>query len=640
MNQPLQQSGVALPVGHQLLWYEIQSVLGQGGFGITYLAHDKNLGRDVALKEYLPRAWADRQSDLNVAPLDHDHDELYHKGLSSFMTEARTLAKFKHPNIVQVLAVFEQHNTAYIAMEYELGGSLTELLKSKQFVTSEETLKGILIPIIEGLQNVHDLGFLHRDIKPSNIYVRNDGSPVLIDFGSSRQTGQLNTSDVTILITQGYTPPEQYSKGFGDQGPWTDIYSLAASAYHAISGSVVTDALQRNATVQAGQPDPFTPLTIDGFPNYSHAFLVAINDALSLKPEDRPQSLYAWRQILDGGLAKEILEPADEFADDDRTVLHTLSDNVSSTDYESLAESVDSGVAEEPKGPVNEVAEDDRTVLRTMGGDSSPTDPEPLAESVTEVISPMTEQVQSTKTIEQSIDFDETIQQPASTPRKLSKLIVSGLAVCALLAAGAFLLLGGQKSSNIAAPSAGNKTVSVISPVKLLSDDIQRMRGSLATHKRTLEVNSSSEAALSAIDEIGRKFTLLANSQIVQSNRDLAEQVADGLVNSVGVNQTTQNLIIKLIQGPSVEATEDTIETLLAGNSDAKRESLFFGLALAPAETKQKMLASPVFGQLMNRIYTSIDKSMKNGQIDQATRMIELALLLQPEDQTLRAYVE
>jgi serine/threonine protein kinase len=620
VNQTLQQSGVALPVGHELLWYEIRSVLGHGGFGITYLAHDKNLGRDVALKEYLPRAWADRQSDFNVAPLDAEYDELYRKGLSSFMTEARTLAKFKHPNIVQVLAVFEQHDTAYIAMEYELGGSLTALLKSGQFVASEESLKGILMPVIDGLQNVHDMGFLHRDIKPSNLYVRDDNSPVLIDFGSSRQTGQLNTSDVTILITQGYTPAEQYSKGFGNQGPWTDIYSLAASAYHAISGRVVTDALQRNAAAQSGQPDPFKPLTIHDFPTYSEPFLIAVNDALSVKPEDRPQTLSEWRGMLEGRPASDTHTSAEEFLEDDRTILHTLGES---------PEVDDPTVLHNPLTPAQEEA----------SSNQPPTEHASPTEVVTVVVEPKAETSKSTKTIEQPILGNEAPPMPATAAKKPSRLFVAGLTLTALLASGAYLFLANQ-STNDAAPTAVPTTVNAVSPEVLLDEEIQLMAEQLTKHKSTLKKNSNDAGALAAINEIANKLTLLANSQIVQKNTALSEQVADGLVNSIGVNSTTQDMIINLIQSQSARA-EESLDVLLAGtvSSTTEREQHFFGLAFASTEAKQDILGTVGYNQLMEHIYSKIDQSIESGQLRQATRMIELALLLSPEDQKLRSYV-
>lgn len=603
MNQPLHQSGVALPVGHELLWYEIRSVLGHGGFGITYLAHDKNLGRDVALKEYLPRTWADRQSDLSVAALDGEYAELYHKGLSSFMTEARTLAKFKHPNIVQVLAVFEQHNTAYIAMEYELGGSLAALLQSKQFIASEDKLKGILAPIIEGLQNVHDMGFLHRDIKPSNIYVRDDGSPVLIDFGSSRQTGELNTSDVTILITQGYTPAEQYSKGFGNQGPWTDIYSLAASTYHAISGRVVTDALQRNAAAQSGQPDPYQSLNVDEYPAYTEHFLSAINSALSVKPEDRPQSLSVWWDLLNGKFPEQSDDDGFSalYADDepehdvDATVVISQQLSNAGTGVDSNAETQ----------VVKSAGHTDRTRPQPLNIDSSRA---PAA--------------------------DHRTTRAANAGKPKGKLYASVAAALAIGVAGVLFVL----TSRTAPLERQPVKLSAESPVDLVAGEIETMRIALDTHQRILEQNADSKDSLAAIDRIGSKFRLLARSKLVRTNSDLAERVADGLVKSVGINPDTQPLIISLIQEPT-SITEDSLRAQLANSSDIDHESLLFNLAFASADVRQAIVEEPEFKELMDGFYNAIDSTINDGQVHTATRMIELALLLTPENARLKRYL-
>ncbi|WP_455210495.1 serine/threonine-protein kinase, partial [Kaarinaea lacus] len=162
-----------LPEGYKLHWYEIQSLLGRGGYGITYLAVDKNLDRKVAIKEYLPIDFASRQTDQTVHPLSGEHGEMYQWGLERFLKEARTLAKFNHPNIVRVLSVFEHNNTAYMVMEYEQGEDLAAVYK-KRTSFSEEELLDIFIPVLDGLSLVHREGFIHRDIKPSNIYIRDD----------------------------------------------------------------------------------------------------------------------------------------------------------------------------------------------------------------------------------------------------------------------------------------------------------------------------------------------------------------------------------------------------------------------------------------------------------------------------------
>jgi serine/threonine protein kinase len=204
-----------LQAGYELHWYRIESVLGKGAFGITYLAHDVNLDRQVAIKEYLPGDFAIRKDDLTVQPTTYGRKEDFVWGLKRFVSEAKILTKFEHPNLVRVFNVFEMNNTAYMVMNYEVGKSLQQILKSRKTLTESELTK-IIIPLLSGLEVMHEKGFVHRDIKPGNIFIRSDGSPVLLDFGSARQTrgerGQEASEaedTVTTLVSPGYAPIEQ-----------------------------------------------------------------------------------------------------------------------------------------------------------------------------------------------------------------------------------------------------------------------------------------------------------------------------------------------------------------------------------------------------------------------------------------------
>ncbi len=287
-----------LPKSYLLHWYEIRSLLGRGGYGITYLALDKNLERNVAIKEYLPIDFASRQLDHTVHPLTGEYSELYQWGLERFLKEARTLAKFNHPNIVRVLSVFEHNNTAYMIMEYEQGEDLSKLFK-KRSNFSEEELLDIFIPILDGLSLVHKAGFIHRDIKPSNIYIRDDHSPVLNDFGSARQSSG-RTRTLTSLVTYGYAPFEQYNEGHEIQGPWTDIYSFGASLYYGITRTKPEDALKRGGAILAGRLDPYVPVSVLAMSKYSENFLLAIDYALRFRVEDRAQDVLGWTAMLLG----------------------------------------------------------------------------------------------------------------------------------------------------------------------------------------------------------------------------------------------------------------------------------------------------------------------------------------------------
>ncbi|MBI2993436.1 MAG: protein kinase [Gammaproteobacteria bacterium] len=289
----------ALPPGYRIHWYVIREVLGQGGFGITYLAMDTNLNQVVAVKEYLPVEMAARGSDTSVHPRSPEHEEQFRWGLDRFISEARTLAQFKHANIVRVFTVFTENNTAYMIMEYEQGQALHEILKERGTLPEAE-LNGLLMPILDGLEQVHDRGFIHRDIKPANIFVRGDFSPVLLDFGSARQSLSVATRTLTTLVSPGFAPFEQYTGKSDKQGPWTDIYGLGATLYRLVIGRAPVDAMNRSeALLQTGR-DVYVPLVELDPSGYSKRLLGAIDRAMAFRTEDRPQTIAEWRRDLQG----------------------------------------------------------------------------------------------------------------------------------------------------------------------------------------------------------------------------------------------------------------------------------------------------------------------------------------------------
>jgi tRNA A-37 threonylcarbamoyl transferase component Bud32/TPR repeat protein len=289
----------ALPAQHRLHWYVLERVLGQGGFGITYLARDANLDQQVAIKEYLPVDVATRRADASVRSRTEEQSERYRWGLDRFIREARTLAKFDHPNIVRVLSVFEHNNTAYMVMRFEEGENLGALLERRRTLPEDELLR-IVLPILDGLELVHNAGFIHRDIKPDNIHIRDDGSPVLLDFGSARHSmGHART--VTILVAPGYAPFEQYYSSGENQGPWTDLYSLGATCYRAIAGIAPMDAIARSKGILGSAREILVPAATIGSGRYSPALLKAIDHALEFAEKDRPQTIAEWRHELAAG---------------------------------------------------------------------------------------------------------------------------------------------------------------------------------------------------------------------------------------------------------------------------------------------------------------------------------------------------
>lgn len=281
----------ALPEGTRVEEFEFHRVLGHGGFGITYLGWDLHLDMAVAIKEFLPTDLVVREGGLSVLPRTESDRDDYEWGLDRFLDEARILARFKHHNIIQVHRFFRAHGTAYIVMEYAEGETLGEHLDGKGTLLQPD-IEGIVFPLLEGLGLVHGASFLHRDIKPANIIIRDDGSPVLIDFGAARQAIGIKSRSVTSIVTPGYAPIEQYSTK-GNQGPWTDIYALGGVAYKCLTGHAPVDAAER---VQDDRLIGWTNEIRDVEPQ----FLQAVDWALAFKQSDRPQSIMEWRAALEG----------------------------------------------------------------------------------------------------------------------------------------------------------------------------------------------------------------------------------------------------------------------------------------------------------------------------------------------------
>jgi serine/threonine protein kinase len=287
----------ALPTEYQLQEYLIQSVLGNGGFGITYLAQDTLLDAPVAIKEYLPNELAVRDTDFKVQPKSQRDTEDFTWGLERFLDEARTLAQFKHPNIVRILRFFRANDTAYIVMDYEQGQSLAAAFKKGKKIPETELME-LLLPLLEALEIVHNAGYLHRDIKPDNIYLREkDNSPVLLDFGAARYIIGNHSRLLTTMMTPGYTPFEQYAYD-SHHGNWSDIYSLAAVLYRLISGKTPIDAIQRIDALRRNKPDPLEPAVKIGRGQYSKKLLQAIDWSLEINEGTRPQNVGAWRDQL------------------------------------------------------------------------------------------------------------------------------------------------------------------------------------------------------------------------------------------------------------------------------------------------------------------------------------------------------
>ena len=289
--------------------YLIGKALGQGGFGITYLAWDINLNLKLAIKEYLPQELAYRsggQSEVSIYKKTLAGHFYY--GLEKFLQEARTLARFvEHPNIVSVRDYFKANGTAYLVMNHIEGITLKEYLESKTEPLTFTQALDIFMPVLDALKEVHALDILHRDISPDNLLVNSRGRVVLIDFGAARQAIGEKSHSMSVIMKAGYSPEEQY-RSKGVQGPWTDIYAVAATIYRSITGRLAPESLDRLAEDTLAPPSQLNA-------EISETQEKALLKALAVRAKDRYQTLSEFQGALLG--AKPVADP--QAVEEDKT---------------------------------------------------------------------------------------------------------------------------------------------------------------------------------------------------------------------------------------------------------------------------------------------------------------------------------
>lgn len=280
----------ALPIGYQLQDYEIRKVLSAGGFSFVYIARDADK-KTVAIKEYLPTFLALRTSGAQVQVSSAEVSNSFRHGLKCFFEEGRALANIDHKNIVRVLNFFRANDTVYMVMQYERGKSLQEYILAQEQPVSEKFIRRVFGELLNGLREVHTQKLLHLDIKPANIYIRIDGSPVLLDFGSARQTLSETESKLPPSYTPGFASPEQYYDR-SLLGPWSDIYSVGATMYACLVRAAPVAADQRL------KKDTLVPATKLGKEVYSNNLLELIDRCMALDHMQRPQSMFALQKAL------------------------------------------------------------------------------------------------------------------------------------------------------------------------------------------------------------------------------------------------------------------------------------------------------------------------------------------------------
>ncbi len=295
------QANLPLREGHQLENYRIERVLAAGGFSFVYLAHDDK-GAPVAIKEYLPSTLKLRVDDTMRPHVPDDELERYRFGIRCFFEEGRSLARLDHPNVVRVLNFFRANDTVYLVMRYERGRSLQEHIKSRRGALEELWFRTTFAQLLDGLREVHTHKLLHLDIKPANIYLRNDGAPILIDFGGARQTLSDEGLKLPPTYTPGFASPEHHNN-HAILGPWSDIYSIGATMYACLAAAAPQKAPARL------EKDLLPPAHKTWAGKFPEDLLAIIDWCLRLDHLERPQSVFALQKALLGEKPPERHQP-------------------------------------------------------------------------------------------------------------------------------------------------------------------------------------------------------------------------------------------------------------------------------------------------------------------------------------------
>lgn len=290
----------SLPIGYRFNEFEITEVIGEGGFGIVYKAYDHQLERTIAIKEYVPATLVIRNEDLTLSLRGERFEQTFQAGLNSFIQEARLLARFSHPALLQVLRFWEQNGTAYMGTQFYSGTTLKKFWAQHPEKINETWIRNLLPTLLGAINTIHQEGYLHRDISLDNIQIQENQLPVLLDFGSARKEIGNLSDETEMILKPGFAPIEQYIENSdSEQGPWTDIYALGAVLHTLIVDTPPPVSIVRSIE------DRYQPLTERRPKGYSLNLLDAIDRALALKPNDRPQTIDEMTEHLHHSIAVE-----------------------------------------------------------------------------------------------------------------------------------------------------------------------------------------------------------------------------------------------------------------------------------------------------------------------------------------------
>lgn len=524
--------------------WRIEEVLGVGGFGIVYKAQGIYFNELVAIKEYFPSSISERDSEDTVVPIDSAAEEVHALGLKKFVEEAKLLWNLstptRHPNIVSVRSLFEIHGTAYMVMDFEDGVSLSKMLKQgRRF--NERSLWNILHPIAEGLDRAHRVGVLHRDIKPPNILINEDNRPVLIDFGSAR----FDTAEATSTKVTFHTPPyaaiEQYVKTY-PQGPWTDIYALGVVMYECITGEKPPEVLER---LHAGLG---TPLAEGKWPGYSRRFLSSVDTAMTVKPDERPQSISDWLPMF----GREGISDAGD--SDEATRFYTKQVEaeeikpVPPTPNVDSKAPVETGVPDDPKQARFKRAGEETDASKKQESEREPAkEPEKVSDDA-KVVS------KANPPVGKSAKSGDT-----SAKRKPSTALLAGaaVAVLAVVGVGAITLRGGSEPGSSAPPvgtsTAGDSagTLAALGPAQPSPDaNAVASQSANATEPQTGQPAGEQPNAVEALRSEKAK-TAAAEAQLAKLKKAAAKAAAAQAIPSVPVPPTRNGKAGNAVQGTS-----------------------------------------------------------------------------------------